>query len=131
MDQVPSQIDLPVWERHVGEVLVHLLKELGDRRLIDARGSEISVPGKSRRERAQLGKIHLVIRLVRITPFDASHRSLGKLGFDPHDRSSFVGSLCGVIACELEHFRDVFDILLPQLLRSVVALRVVVAVGQT
>ena len=67
---------------------------------------------------------------VRIAAFDAGQRCFGKRGFDLHDLGGFGLGRVRFVSEQLEHLRNVGDVLVADGNGPVVALGVIVAVGQ-
>ena len=133
--EMPAQIDLPGFQRRVLERLADGLEKFRSAHIhgIDigvADGLKIVFPGPVGRQGFQLRAIHFVISLVGIAAIHARHGRFRQPGFELHDGLGFAGGPGCVISRELQYFRDVHFILLPQLLGFVIGPRVVIAFGQ-
>ena len=93
--------------------------------------AEVSVPGKIRRERAQPGRVHLVVIGFGIAPFHARLGVLRHLRFDGQDGARLGGGFISGVAGQLQHLRDVLHVLIAKLFGFVFVLGVVVAIRQS
>ena len=136
VDDVPFEIDLPVFHRDSGQQGTDLLHEDGlvqvdGTGISDADLREVFVPVEGRREFDQLFCRHLVVGLVGIAAFQAGHRSLGKFCLEGHNLPGIRGSGCFVTANQLEHGGDVSHIFDAKVGRSGILIYIIVAVGHS
>ena len=101
----------------------------GHRRRVE--GLEVGGPREVRREQGELGQALAVVGLVRVAALDARHRGLGQARLERRHGLRVLGGLRRGFAHEGEHLRDVGKVFVAELLRLVVRLEVIVAVGQS
>ena len=135
VNRFPAQINLPVVERNVIELLVHLLEKI---RITHIQRSELrrAIVGKIKsqveiRSRARdFRDRHLMIAILGIAPRRAVHRSLRQPCLHRQYRLGFGSGRFRFVAGELEHLLHVLHILLPRLHRLRIILYVVIAIRQ-
>jgi len=133
-DGAPAQVGARVVEIS-GDDLVQLFEEVGhgDVDLFDfgrAHRGEIGIPVEVRRFGGEAFALQPVVGLVRVTPRDAVHRRFGELRLELHDPLRLRLGLGLCRSGELQHLADVIEVERAQVLRFLVVLEVVVAVGQ-
>ncbi len=132
---MPAQVGLPVGDRRGRQLGGEGLEEirvrkvdLGERRRAQIMkvGRPVQVAGVLR----EVGHGHLVVARVRVAELDLLQRCLRQQGFQPHD--GLCADLCvlGGVAGQLEHLRDVRDVLCAELLRLLIVGEVVLAFRQ-
>ena len=84
-----------------------------------------------RRHLVRFGHVDEVVLVVRIAQFDDRQRGFGELGFQIHHGGGLFRRVVLLHADEFERFGDVGDIRFADLLRVVVGLEVVVALGKS
>ena len=133
---MPAQVGLPIGQRHGGQLLVERLEEFGlaDVDLADVREAdllEIGLPGEiGRRARAVPRASSCGSWFRDRAARRGSWTALAICVSMAMTVSASVAAVAGGVAGELEHFGDVLHVLLADLLRFVVVLGVIVAVGK-
>ena len=133
IDEMPTQISLPVVDRGVRESCIGGFEKI---RLMDvdiARLDQIDLlevigPLPIRRQRLQIGLCHLVVVFLRIAQFDPGARGFGQLCLERENLLRMIARGRLRLAQQRQHLRDMIDILVAQLLRSIVRLGVIIAV---
>ncbi len=133
VDKVPAQISFPIVDRGVRESCAGDFEEVRLMNVDVARLDKIDFfevigPVPIRRERLQVGLRHFVVVFLRIAQFDAGARGLRKRSFQRENLFRVLARGRLRFAEQRQHLRDMIDILVAQLLRSIVRFRVVIAV---
>ena len=135
VEHMPAQINFPVVHRRARKNLIRGLEEfrLADidiTRLDEFYLLEVIVPLPVRSESLEIGLLHFVVVLLRIAQLHARPRRLRQRRFDGEHFLRVLRRLILRLAEQREHLRHVLHVLVADLFRTGVVLRVVIPVGQ-